>query len=51
MSKSRSELVASFLAVLEMAKNGRVVLKGENENLYVQLDLKGENTAVQENRD
>lgn len=39
MAKSRSELVASFLAILEMAKNGKVYLAGEKENLSVELDL------------
>lgn len=33
MAKSRSELVASFLAILEMAKNGKLVLTGEQEEL------------------
>lgn len=33
MAKSRSELVASFLAILEMAKNGKLQLTGEQENL------------------
>lgn len=33
MAKSRSELVASFLAILEMAKNGKLLLTGEQEDL------------------
>lgn len=33
MAKSRSELVASFLAILEMAKNGKLLLTGEQEEL------------------
>lgn len=39
MAKSRSELVASFLAILEMAKNRRILLTGENEELSIELDL------------
>ena len=42
MAKSRSELVASFLAILEMAKNGRVLLTGEHEELSVELNLNDE---------
>ena len=38
-AKSRSELVASFLAILEMAKNGKIFLSGENEELSIELDL------------
>ena len=39
MAKSRSELVASFLAILEMAKNERILLTGENEDLSIELNL------------
>ncbi len=39
MAKSRSELVASFLAILEMSKNGRILLTGENEDLSIELNL------------
>ncbi len=39
MAKSRSELVASFLAILEMAKNGQIYMTGENEDLSIELDL------------
>ncbi len=42
MAKSRSELVASFLAILEMAKNGRVSLIGENEELCIEIKLTDE---------
>lgn len=38
-SKSRSELVASFLAVLEMARNGLITLIGENENMCAEIHL------------
>lgn len=39
MAKSRSELVASFLAILEMAKNERIILIGENEDMRIELNL------------
>lgn len=39
MAKSRSELVASFLAILEMAKDEKILLSGENENLSIELNL------------
>ncbi len=48
MAKSRSELVASFLAILEMAKNRRVILSGENEDLTIELNL-SEDEEVEEN--
>ncbi|MBR5233395.1 MAG: segregation/condensation protein A [Clostridia bacterium] len=48
MAKSRSELVASFLAILEMAKNRRVLLSGENEELTIELNL-SEDEEVEEN--
>lgn len=48
MAKSRSELVASFLAILEMAKNRRVLLSGENEDLTIELNL-SEDEEVEEN--
>lgn len=48
MAKSRSELVASFLAILEMAKNRRVILSGENEDLTIELNL-SEEEEVEEN--
>lgn len=37
MAKSRSELVASFLAILEMAKDKKIYLSGENEELAIEL--------------
>lgn len=49
MAKSRSELVASFLAVLEMAKNNRVKLTGENEDLTIELNLDENNGEADEN--
>ena len=39
MAKSRSELVASFLAILEMAKDEKIILSGEHENLSIELNL------------
>ena len=36
-SKSRSELVATFLAVLELCKNNRVIISGDNEDMTVRL--------------
>lgn len=42
MAKSRSELVASFLAILEMAKDKKIYLSGENEELTIALKLDGE---------
>ena len=36
-SKSRSELVATFLAVLELCKANRVELKGEGDNAEIEL--------------
>ena len=41
MAKSRSELVASFLAILEMAKDKSIKLTGELENLEIEIDLNG----------
>ncbi len=38
MSKSRSELVASFLAILEMAKDRKILLSGEGEQLQIEID-------------
>ena len=43
MAKSRSELVASFLAILEMAKNKSIKLTGELENLEIEIDFNEEN--------
>lgn len=40
-SKSRSELVATFLAVLELCKANRVEVKGSGENTEIQI-IKGE---------
>ena len=45
MAKSRSELVASFLAILEMAKNKRILLTGELENLSIEIDFNEEEEA------
>lgn len=39
MAKSRSELVASFLAILEMAKNKSIKLTGELEELEIEIDF------------
>ena len=39
MAKSRSELVASFLAILEMAKNKSIKLSGELEELEIEIDF------------
>ena len=36
-SKSRSELVATFLAVLELCKANRVKINGEGEDMTVTL--------------
>ena len=36
-SKSRSELVATFLAVLELCKANRVKLSGSNENTEIKI--------------
>lgn len=36
-SKSRSELVATFLAVLELCKANRVELKGEGDTAEIEL--------------
>ena len=36
-SKNRSELVATFLAVLELVKANRVKVSGENEDMEVEL--------------
>ena len=44
-SKSRSEVVATFLAVLELCKGNRVVLEGTAENCTV--SWKGEQTEVE----
>ena len=45
-SQSRSEIVAYFLAILELSKNGRVVLDYENDDYYLKLstDIKPEET-------
>ncbi len=39
MSSSRSELVAAFLAILEMAKDDKIILTGDAENLCIRLNL------------
>ena len=39
MAKSRSELVASFLAILEMAKDKSIKLTGELEELEIEIDF------------
>ena len=41
MSHSRSELVAAFLSVLEMCKNGTIVLFGTDDDLSVALGEEG----------
>ena len=43
-SQSRSEIVAYFLAILELSKNGRVLLDYENDDYYLKLstDIKSE---------
>jgi len=38
-SKSRSDLVASFLALLEMAKNGRIFLIGDGDDMQAEINL------------
>lgn len=43
-SKSRSEIVAYFLAILELSKNGRVVLEYNEDDYY--LRLSSENTEA-----
>ncbi len=45
-SQSRSEIVAYFLAILELSKNGRVVLDYEDDDYYLRLstDIKSEDT-------
>ncbi len=45
-SQSRSEIVAYFLAILELSKNGRVVLDYEKDDYYLRLstDIKSEDT-------
>ncbi len=40
-AKSRSELVATFLAVLELCKANRVELIGENDDMQIKLTKKG----------
>ena len=40
-SRSRSEVVATFLAVLELVKNKRVTISGENDDLTVKIDKAG----------
>ena len=42
MAKSRSDLVASFLAILEMTKNKKILLTGELENLSIEIDFNEE---------
>ena len=36
-SKDRSELVATFLAILELAKANRVKISGDNESTEIEL--------------
>ena len=45
-SQSRSEIVAYFLAILELSKNGRVILDYEKDDYYLRLstDIKSEDT-------
>lgn len=41
MCSSKSELVASFMAVLELAKSGRIILSSdENETLFIELETR-----------
>lgn len=41
-AESRSELVATFLAVLELCKSGAVILSGEDDDMEIELTGKGE---------
>ena len=41
-AQSRSELIATFLAVLELCKANRIKIEGENENQEITL-IKGHN--------
>ncbi|MBQ7624725.1 MAG: segregation/condensation protein A [Clostridia bacterium] len=42
-SESRSEIVAYFLAVLELSKDGRVYLTSDDENYYLNLSTEAKN--------
>ena len=43
-AESRSDLVASFLAILELAKDKSIYLSGEGENIQIELLEGNENT-------
>ncbi|MBR5543703.1 MAG: segregation/condensation protein A [Oscillospiraceae bacterium] len=43
--KSRSELVATFLAVLELCKTNRITVSDDSESISLRLDGNGENYA------
>lgn len=44
LSKSRSDIIATFLAVLELSKNERISISGTDNEIY--LDLKEKNDGV-----
>ena len=44
-SKSRSEIVAYFLAILELSKNGRLVLEYEEDDYYLRLSAENMEAA------
>ena len=43
-AKSRSDLIASFLAVLELAKNKTIYVSGDGENMQIELLEGNENS-------
>ena len=45
-AKERSELVATFLALLELVKNGRIKIDGEGSTADVSLVKNSENSKI-----
>ena len=43
-AKSRSELIAAFLAVLELAKNKTIFVSGDGEDMQIELLEGNENS-------
>ena len=47
---SRSEIVATFLAVLELSKNHRIEINGEGDDINLSLYTGGEEENIREER-
>lgn len=45
-AKTRSDIIATFLAVLELSKNERITINDSGEEIYIDVSEKRENNAV-----